>query len=50
MTIREKIAMRAKMPREEDIIGAAMKRAFLRILFGYAAGTVIGLLLKAVIS
>ena len=50
MTIREKIAMRAKMPRDEDIIDKAIKQAFLRILCGYAAGTVIGLVLKAVLS
>ncbi|MBQ6002340.1 MAG: hypothetical protein IJL18_05760 [Synergistaceae bacterium] len=50
MTIRERIALRAKMPSDEDIIGIEIKRAFLRILLGYAVGTVIGLVLKAVIS
>ena len=50
MTVREKIEMRAKMPRDEDIIDREIKRAFLRILFGYAAGTVIGFVLKAVVS
>ncbi|MBQ2615334.1 MAG: hypothetical protein IJG51_10445 [Synergistaceae bacterium] len=48
MTVREKIEMRAKMPRDEDIIDREIKRAFLRILFGYAAGTVIGLVLKVI--
>ncbi|MBQ4432363.1 MAG: hypothetical protein IJP89_08210 [Synergistaceae bacterium] len=50
MTIREKIAARAKMPRDEDIIGTEIKRAFMRILFGYVAGTVIGLTLKVILS
>ena len=54
MTIREKIqakeALREAQRKEGDLLGKAIRKAFIWIFCGYAAGTVIGLLLRRLIN
>ena len=50
MTIQEKIQARLSQRQHEDVISKAIRKAFIRIVCGYAAGTVIGLLLRRLIN
>ena len=50
MSIREKIEARESEIREKDILGKAMRRAFTMIMCGYLGGTIIGLILRRLIS
>ena len=49
MTIREKIQAGRSKRKNSDLLGKAVRKAFIRIVCGYAAGTVIGLLLRRLI-
>ena len=50
MTIREKIQASQAQREHNDLLGKAIRKAFIRIICGYAAGTVIGLLLRRLIN
>lgn len=50
MTVREKIQARQSQRKEGDLLSKAIRKAFIWIVCGYAAGTVIGLLLRRLIN
>ena len=49
MTIQEKIQAREAQRKDDDVIGRAIRKAFLTILGGYVGGTVIGFILRRLI-
>ena len=50
MSIREKIYARHSQRKNGDMLSKVVRKAFIRIMCGYVAGTVIGLLLRRLIN
>ena len=49
MSIREKIQARESERENEDNFSKALRTMFIRIMFGYVGGTIIGLILRRLI-